>query len=1282
MIQASMTPGVRPPPSSMRIVFDLQACQTQGSHGRGVGRYSECLTRHIAVTGANDIRACLNGDLADTIGPVIAAFEGVLPASRFSLYRHPPVDLQSEAERAAARDVAECLIRRHWLALQPDVLHVAHVFEGFAGDVVGPRALPRVPGLVRSATLYDLIPLRFPNHYLERPGFRHWYYEKLGTLRQFDHLLAISETTRRDAIDLLGIEAARITTIHGGADARFAPCRMTDEAEIAFRQRWGLKRRFVLYTGGDDFRKNLPGALAAYAELPAGLRADLQLVYVCAISPETHGTLLAQAQRCGLGHDEVKVTGYVSDDELIAFYNLCDAFVFPSLYEGFGLPVLEAMQCGAPVLGANNSSIAEIVGRDDALFDARVPAALAERLTRLLTDDGMRRELSRHGVERAKQFTWTRSAQLALGALHEAHATTKPTVTTAGASLIPRRRIAIFTPLPPCRSGVADYNAALLPFLGRYFEVDLYIDDYEVSDPYLRSNFTIRPHQEFALHADDYDAVVYEMGNSEFHAYMLDHLFRHPGIVVLHDAFLSGLYGYLDFNAGESGSFMREMLHSHGSRARRYFAPVQATLDPVGDAMIALPATKSVIDRATGIVSHSPFNRDVASAHYPEGWAAPYRVVNQMTRARPSLDATRRAAVRADLALGEHDLIVCTFGHVVWTKCGNLLLEAFLHSAFGRDPRARLIYVGELAKDDFGHSLEDAITASGIADRVSITGYLDEDRYERFVSVADLAVQLRTHSRGGTPKGVLDCLAHGVPVVVNNAASYEDYTDDVVLKLPAEPSVYALTTLFDRVHREPTLLSAFRQRGRDYVMREHGGERTAAEFALLVDEFTARQSAGSLPVLIGEVGRILALTDGADRLAEPTARALHASLNAPLFAPQRMLVDVSHIAVVDHGTGIQRVVRNVVRWLYCSARPGVRVIAVRLEGDELIEATDWLDVHGLRTPVEREEGGNAHVQLQWGDCLLMLDSSWARYREFAQVFRRVRELHGSVQTVVYDVLPLQLPQCWPPGTFEWFRGWIEAAIEESDALICISRSVADELAELMQRGSLPRGRVRRLGYWHLGCDALPPENDEPPVSDRVRQTMASPCTLLMVGTIEPRKNHALALDAIERLWARDFDVSLCIAGKQGWLVEDFMARVEMHPERGQRLHFIAQPTDEELHHCYRHAAALLFPSCGEGFGLPLIEAAHFGTPIIASDLPVLREVAAEHATYFKLGSTAVLADAIEGWFADRDAGRVPSSSRIEALTWEESAEQLLDSAMGGRWYQSWTSATTKSDGAS
>ena len=1253
----------------MRIVIDLQACQTQASRGRGVGRYSEALARGIAQAHDGDVRAALNARPYESTQAVIASLADALPATRFSAYAHPDVELGAVRHESPARSVAECLVRRHWMALQPDVLHVSHVFEGFADPVVVPRALPAVPGAVRTATLYDLIPLRFPGHYLRDPRVRAWYTDMKSTLRDYDHLLAISEATRRDAIELLGIDPSRITTIHGGADARFAPHRPQGEAEAAFRARFGLKRRFVLYTGGDDFRKNLSGALDAWLGLPPRARADVQLVYVCAISEETRATLSAAAAKGGAARNDVVFTGYVDDGDLIAFYGLCDAFVFPSLYEGFGLPVLEAMQCGAPVLGADNSSIGEIVGRSDALFDATKPETLTRRLAAVLDDDAFRRDLVRHGLDRATQYSWARTAQRSLEALSAAHDAARKRVAIGGATLQRRHRVALFTPLPPCRSGIADYNATLLPLLGRHLDIDIYIDDgYEVSDAPLRSTFTIRSHREFEAHAASYDAVVYEIGNSEFHAYMLDPLRRHPGIVVLHDAYLSGLYGYVDFTLGESGRLMREMLHSHGTLARRCFAPVQRIADPVGRAMVELPATRSVIESALAVVSHSPFNRETAATHYPQGWAAPYRIVKQMAQPRDAPGSADRAAVRRKLGLGADDVVVCTFGHVVWTKCGDVLLEAFRRSAFGGDARCRLLYVGELAADDFGYKLQRAIAGSGLRDRIKVTGYVDDDLYADYVASADIAVQLRTHSRGGTPKGVLDCLAAGVAVIVNNQASYEDYPDDVVLKIAPDPSVEALTALFDRLHAQPATLEAFRVRGAAYVRDEHGGERIAAELAAIVDECIARRRASSLDGAINDVGAILAPSD-ADALVEPTARALNEAIRTPLFQRRRLIVDVSHIAAGDHATGIQRVVRSVVRWLYCSARPGIDVIAVRLEGSELVEASEWLDAHGLRVAVERADGNGRPVVPQWGDCLLMLDSSWSRYLEFAPVFERVRARNGQVITAVYDLLPLRLPQCWPPGASEWFGGWVRAALEQSDALVCISRSVADELLEAIDAGALPRGRVAHIGYWHLGCDAFPAETEEAPPTDRVRTAMASPRTLLMVGTIEPRKNHALALRAVSQLWSRGVDVSLCIAGKQGWLVESFVEALQRHPELGRRLHVIDQPADHELHHCYRRAAALLFPSLGEGFGLPLIEAAHFGTPILASDLPVLREVAGEHARYFDPASADSIAQAIEQWIVERDGGASSSSRSIAALTWEQSTDQLLESVLDGRWYR-------------
>ncbi len=967
----------------------------------------------------------------------------------------------------------------------------------------------------------------------------------------------------------------------------------------------------------------------------------------------------------GLGADEVILTGYVPEDDLVSLYNLCDAFVFPSLYEGFGLPVLEAMRCGAPVLGADNSSIAELIGRSDALFDARQPAAIAERLAAVLEREGLRDELRAHGLRRSETFTWDRSAGIALQALREAHARTRRGMAAARTAVSPKKRLALFAPLPPCRSGIADYNAAFLPYLARHFDIDIFIDGYEVSDGNLRDRFAIRSHHEFKTRRRDYAVIVYEMGNSEFHAYMLDYMARFPGVVVLHDAFLSGLFGYVDFHLGQTGTYVRQMLSSHGPRARRYLAPVQQNPDPIGASMINLPASKSVIASAIGVISHTPFNTEVARENYPEGIATPYRTIKQVAIAPEPLTPQGRRELRTTLGFADGDFVVCTYGHITWTKCGDVLLDAFGRSALARDPGAKLVYVGEMARDAFGHQLRSAIDRSDFRQRIRVTGYVDDRAFAHYLAVADLAVQLRTQTRGGTSKAILDCLAHGVPVVANDAGSFGDYADDVLYKVPSVPDAAALAHALDRLYVRRAELPALGASGRDQVIAEHDPGRVADQFAVAIDEFLQRSNAVSLPATMREIAGIVTDGNGVEPPVARTAAALHENMLQPLFARQRILVDVTHITDGDQQTGIQRVVRNTVRGLYCSARAGFDVVAVRLDTGTLVEASAWLRVQGLLPSEDAtpDEQGSTIVP-QWGDILLMLDSSWAKIDAYLPLFEDVRRQHGKVYAVIYDLLPIRLPHMFVDGGAAWFAGWLEKALRNSDGYICISRAIADELQPLVKAQGFDASR--QLGYWHLGCD-FRGAGDSPPTERARRATSGR--TLLMVGTIEPRKNHALALDAMELLWARGVDANLCIAGKRGWMVDEFMARMSTHLESGRRLRFIDGPDDQELLYCYAHSAALLLPSAGEGFGLPLIEAAQFGTPILASDIPVFREIAGDHATYFPIGNAEQLATTLESWLVACDCGTMRKSGAMPRLTWEQSAEALLDILLDNRWYK-------------
>lgn len=1249
----------------MRLVVDLQACQTEASRGRGVGRYSEALAGAIAAgSNGDDIRGTLNGAFPDTLMPLIDQFAPGLRQSRVSFYRYPSVSARGPGETTTGTQVAEALVRRHWLALQPDVLHLSHLCEGFTGEAVVPARLPQASGLVRSATLYDLIPLRFPEHYLADPNFSRWYLRCIGVARTCDHLLAISESTRQDAIELLGIEPSRVTTIWGDAGAQFSAEPVGDDEAHAFRRRWRLNHGFVLYTGGDEYRKNVDGAIAAFAALPPEVRRNRQLVIVCAISEASRDELTARSRRLALHADELILTGHVSERDLVTFYRLCDAFVFPSLYEGFGLPVLEAMKCGAPTVAGDNSSVREILGRQDALFDARRPEAIAERLARVLSDSGFANDLRRHGLERSKAFSWERSAAIALHALHEASRAARPGIVSV--SVLPLRRLAVFTPLPPCRSGIADYSAALLPYLARHFDIDIYIDDHPVDDQYLAANFRIRSHREFEARRHRYDAVVYDIGNSEFHAYMLEHLAREPGIVVLHDAFLSGLHAYLEFQLGHAGHYTRTMLDAHGPRARRFFAPAFGEPDPIGAAVVALPATRDVLRQARGVISHSKFNLDIAREQYPEGWAAPYRIINQIVRTAPATgDAARRAA-RAALGIGEGEFVVCTFGHVAWNKCGDVLLDAFKRSNVGASGSGRLVFAGELAKDAFGQKLKHAIRQGSWRRQVSITGYLPEADYVRHLEAADVAVQLRTHSRGGTPKGVLDCLARGIPVVVNDAASYRDYPKQVVARISAEPEAEELSLAIDALASDRERRQALGAAGRAYVQSEHGPERIAAQYALSIIEFMQRARPLTQAAELREFGALIADDAQADGWVGQIAAARESQLADDPFQRERLLVDVTHISGADHGTGVPRVVRNIVKWLYGSRRAGFDAVAVRLDGGRLFEAVDWLASQRLLAPPELH-AARPPIEPRWGDRLLMLDSSWARIDEFLPVYEDVRRAGGKVYTVVYDLLPIQFPQYMVEGGPAWFRSWLDRAIGASDGIVCISRAVADQLIDHIEQGDAPLARSLPVGFWHLGGDFRADAPVSPPSARIERALMGT--ALVMIGSIDPRKNHPLALDAFERLWSRGVDARLCIAGKPGWMVEELIKRIERHPERDRRLHYIVNPTDDELAFCYRNAAGLLFASAGEGFGLPLVEAARWGTPLLVSDLPVLREIAGEHATYFDLGDADSLAAAIEHWLAERAAGRVPSSLGMRCLTWEASTEALLEVVLDGRWYK-------------
>ena len=436
------------------------------------------------------------------------------------------------------------------------------------------------------------------------------------------------------------------------------------------------------------------------------------------------------------------------------------------------------------------------------------------------------------------------------------------------------------------------------------------------------------------------------------------------------------------------------------------------------------------------------------------------------------IDAATRCATRIALGLGEKDFVVATFGHVAWTKCGDRLLEAFLSSSLAGDDNARLLFVGELAQDAFGNALRERIQKSGLGERIRITGYVDESTYARYLIATDVAVQLRAHPRGETSKAVLDCLAAAVPIIVNDAASFRDYPDDVVMKIAADPDLGELAQRLSSLLAQRRTVAQAGAAGQSYAIAEHAGERIAAEYALAIDEMLQRHAAASLAVGIRDLGGLLAARSPSDAVVAASARALFAMQPAMLFRTQRLLIEVSNVADKNRVTGLQRVVSAIVRELYVSKRPGFSPLAVRLHEGHLVEATEWLDSLGLRTDSEASMPTPPAVDIERADCLLMLDASSSRHEEFADVFAAVRAANGVIYTVIFDPAPVRTPATLQHGMGQSAHHWLERAVDESDGLVCVSRALADDLLDFARSRPSAKTRVTRVGYWHLGTDFI------------------------------------------------------------------------------------------------------------------------------------------------------------------------------------------------------------------
>jgi glycosyltransferase involved in cell wall biosynthesis len=735
-----------------------------------------------------------------------------------------------------------------------------------------------------------------------------------------------------------------------------------------------------------------------------------------------------------------------------------------------------------------------------------------------------------------------------------------------------------------------------------------------------------------------------------------------PGVVVLHDFFLSHILADMEVTGYEPFAWADALFQSHG------YAALQQRFQASGadQVMWEYPCNLGVLQAALGVIAHNESSRRLATQWVGGRAGQDWAVIPHLRV--PALEVAGIAARHA-LNLSEDSFIVCSFGMLGPAKLNQRLLDAWLSSSLSKNEHCLLVFVGENHGGSYGVELLKTIKKSGLEKRIRITGWTDTSVFRQYLQIADVGVQLRTLSRGETSGTVLDCMNYGLPTIVNANGSMADLPKEAVWMLPDKFTDTELVDALETLWRDDERRNQLATRAREVILTQHNPGVCAQQYALAIESMYQRAATGS--------HALLKTLSALDNLPTDNSALEHVAKSvAATFLPEpsqrQLLIDASGIVRHDLKSGIERVVRAQLLELIKNPPIGFRVEPVYLTD----QGGQWHYRYARSYTcemlgIQQVNLCDAPIDISQGDVFYSLDFFPSGVIEAAKsgIYLQWQAAGLSINFLVYDLLPVLRPEFFPDGASIIHATWLKTIAGFSTRLICISNAVADELRLWLETNTPIRKNQLMIDAVHLGADivASAPSMGLPDNTEKLFNSIIAKPTFVMVGTLEPRKGHIQTLAAFELLWEQGQQINLVIVGNEGWTplpdsqrrtIPQMVAKLRKHKELGNRLFWLEGISDEYLEKLYAVSTCLIAASEGEGFGLPLIEAAQHKLPIIARDIPVFREVAGDHAFYFSGGAPEKLASAVTGWLEMYQYGAYPKSETMSWLTWQESASQL------------------------